>query len=159
MSSSCAASGWVREGVVMNFGALPPRVASSQLRRHILLLVLPAPTSTNSNDLCSPPQTGGQRRPQIFTARRRREGCKLSPHHSISPRPAALQHTLLPPRSSIAGAGNAEAWEKTFTLASRCLFFLSHVPTKQQLILPGVPYCSQDTWKKNTGGNRRKGVL
>ena len=64
ISSSCRASGWVREGVVMNSGVLPPRVASSQLGHHILLLVLPAPAS---NNLCSSAQAGAQRRPQIFT--------------------------------------------------------------------------------------------
>lgn len=79
---------------------------------------------------------------------------------TASPLALRLRNTrCFPTRSSIAGAGNAEAWEKTFTLASRCLLFLSHVPTQQQQILPGVPYCSQDTWKKNRGGSRGKGML
>lgn len=74
----------------MNFGKLPPRAASSQLRHHVLLPALPAPPSINWNEPCFSAQAGGQRRPQIFIARRGR-GCKLLPHHSISPRPVALQ--------------------------------------------------------------------
>lgn len=50
ISSSCTASGRVREGAVMNLGELPPRAASSHLWHHVLLPELPAPTSINWND-------------------------------------------------------------------------------------------------------------
>lgn len=64
------------------------------------------------------------------------------------PSPCSSNISRVPRRRSIAGAGNAEAWEKTLTLASCCLLFLSHVPREQQQSLPGVPWSSWDTWKK-----------
>lgn len=81
--------------------------------------------------------------------KRRGMGAFLLSQHLLSP--CSSNISRVPTRRSIAGAGNAEAWEKTLTVSSCCLLFLSHVPTEQQQSLPGVPWSSWDTWKKNTG--------
>lgn len=72
-------------------------------------------------------------------------GFLLSQH---LPSPCSSNISRVPRRRSIAGAGNAEPWEKALTVSSCCLLFLSHVPTEQQQSLPGVPGSSWDTWKK-----------
>lgn len=113
-----------REGLVMNFGVFLPRAAL--LPALALSGPLCAPMNINQNFPCSFSQAGGDQRSQIFTARRRRRGAFLLSQHL--PSPCSSNISCVPRRRSIAGAGNAEAWEKTLILASCCLLFLSHVP-------------------------------
>lgn len=143
----------------MNSGALPPRAASSQLWHHILLLVLPAPTSINWNDACSSAQAGGQHRSQIFTARRGGEQCKLSRHHSISSCPAALQHTLFPHEKQHHWGRKRQGMGKNLhTCISLFAFPLprAHTAAADPAWSPSLLPAHME---KNTGSSRRKGML
>lgn len=128
-----------REILVMNFGVFPPRAASSQ-PWHFLC-------SHEHQPEFSLLLSSGWRAAEVPNLHSQEKDGSFSVSQHV-PSPCSSNTSGVPRRRSIAGAGSAEAWEKTLTLASCCLLFLSQVPTEQQQSLPGVPWSSWDTWKK-----------